>query len=359
MVIALLAAACSSAKPEVAEAPSTTAALATPPPSVTRSSASPTSGAACRGLGQAAPAGEVTWLAGGNLVDPAGCLVAAGPAGAVGSWGGAGDRVVLGDGVLLAGAPAPTSLGGGPLVLSKPAGTSVLRVTEAGRLLKREIGKGDWRDISFLGHHDVAVYHPAGRAIVSTGSGADGQSAMVIADNQGRTPRPLLDIEAARSVGTPAFTASGALLYTADHGDHVDLHRLEIGDDKISTVTSVQAPGTIGNVVTSPFTGGGVAWTIGQCSSGGSSALKAERGGSFFALAGTEAESARPVGWLADGRLAAIAGQACDPSRPGKLLLVGSGKVEVLADAVTSAAVRAVLPSPPPSPEVIPLQAVA
>ncbi|CAA9243730.1 MAG: hypothetical protein AVDCRST_MAG76-1912 [uncultured Acidimicrobiales bacterium] len=127
---------------------------------------------------------------------------------------------------------------------------------------------------------------------------------MALADNEGVNPQPLLEIEAARSVSNPTFTASGALLYTADHGDRVDLHRLEIGE-----------------------------------------------------LKGTpEALAARPVGWLSDGRLAAVTGQICQTTKPGKLLLVGEGGVEVVAEAVTSAAVRAVLPPPPPTPSIIPDQ---
>jgi hypothetical protein len=355
--VLLVGGACSSAKPEVAVPASTTAPTGAPTTSAPSTAAPTSPPAPCRGLGQVAAGGDLTWLADGKLMDRAGCLVET--AGGLGAWGGTADRVVLGDGVRFAGAAAPAPVGAGPVVLSRPTGKSVLRVTGAGKLLKREIGGGEWRDISFLGRHEAAVYHPAGRHIVSTGTDGDGKAAMVITDNEGRDPQPLLTIEAATSVGNPAFTASGALLYTADHTGHVDLHRLEIGDDKISTVTSVKAPGTIGNVVTSPFSGGGVAWTIGQCAPGSSATLKAQRGGTFFPLDGTEADTARPVGWLPDGRLAAIAGQGCDAAKPGKLLLVGADKVEVVAEAVTAAAVRAVLPPPPPPPAIIPPQGVA
>ncbi len=163
----------------------------------------------------------------------------------------------------------------------------------------------------------------------------------------GRAPKPLLDNESARHIAEPEFTASGALLFTADHGDHVDLHRLEIDAAKLTTIAAVNAPATIGNITTSPFEGGGVAWTTGDCASKTPPAMTAERGGVFFPLAGTQAVGARPVGWLPDGGLVAIEGQTCKAGAPGTLLVLKGADVEVVAHDVTTAAVRAVLPPPP------------
>lgn len=326
------------------------------------SSSTPATGGsvACRGLGQGTTGGDVTWVTDGRLFDRTGCLVERGAE--VVAWNGTADRVVLGDGTVLTG-DARTQLTGGPLVLSKPTGKAVLRIDGGGKLLKRDVASGEWRDISFLAHHETAVYHPAGRTIASAGTDEAGKASLAIADNVGRNAKPLLGGEAALHVGSLAFTASGALLFTADHGDHVDLHRLEFtAGAKITTITSVKAPSTIADVITSPFGGGGVAWTTGSCSTGTAPVLAAERGSSYLALKGTEAESARPVGWLPDGSLAVVGGQTCQRDKPGKLLVLRTGgatKVDVVAQSVTSAAVRAVLPPPPPSPTILPAAAEA
>lgn len=310
-------------------------------------------------MGPIEGAGEVTFVRGGKLLDTTGCLLAGAAESSSVTWGGAADRVVVGNTITLAGQPAAQTLGAGAIVLSRPTGKAVLRVGAGGRLEKREIDSDDWRDISFLAKHETAVYHPAGRSIVSTGTDEDGKATLAIADNEGRGPKPLLDNESAKHINDPVFTASGALLFTADHGDHVDLHRLEIDAAKLTTVAAVNAPATIDNITTSPFEGGGVAWTTGDCASKTPPVMTAERGGAFFPLAGTQVAGARPVGWLPDGRLLAIDGQTCATGAPGTLLVLKGAELEVVAHDVTAAAVRAVLPPPPPPPPSISQQAPA
>ncbi|MGI8810440.1 MAG: hypothetical protein ACR2KK_21825 [Acidimicrobiales bacterium] len=356
MVLAVLvvAGACASSKDDAAAPASSSTAR---PASSTSSSTGPA--VSCRGVGEAPAGGAVTWVTDGRLVDAGGCLLA--PAEATGDveWGGKADRVLIGGGVALGSPPATMPLGPGPLVLSKPVGTAVLRVTKDGTLEKRKLDSQEWTDISFLAGHETAVYHPAGRSIVSSGTDDEGNATLVIADNEGRDPRPLLDDESAEHVADPVFTASGALLFTADHGDHVDLHRLEIDAGKLTTVTSVKAPATIANITTSPFKGGGVAWTTGDCASKTPPALIAERGGNYLSLSDTKAATARPVGWLPDGRLVAVDGQICKPAVPGKLLVVNDGTADVVAEGVSTAAIRAVRPPPPPPPSTISQRAPA
>lgn len=357
VVMTLAATACTS--PERTAAPTMESSSTAPSTTPVAGAASARQDPSCRGLGEPTTGGAVTWVSEGRLFDESGCLLVLARPASVVTWGGKADRVVLGDTVIVRGQDPLPPVQGGRLSLSRPVGTSVLHVTGDGKLLKHQLATGQVRHIPVLRSHHAAVYHPAGRHIVAAGTDDGGSPALVIATNEGGDVRPLLGIESANAVADPSFTASGALLYTAAHSDRVDLHRLEIGDDKFSTVASVKRPGTIRDVTTSPFRGGGVAWTAGDCSSPSPPSLVAERGGKFLSIKGTEAEHARPVGWLPDGALVAVAGQMCNRSNTGKLLVVRTGGIEVIADRVTSAAARAVLPPPPPPPRSIPQQAPA
>jgi hypothetical protein len=342
VLIALLAAGCSSDGDD--EAVSTT----------TTSTSTSTSATAvpvqCRGLGEVPAGGAVTWISEGRLYDESGCLVdeAAAPV----EWGGTGDRVLLGGSMVTA--AGRTKLFDSATALSRPTGTAVLSISTEGRLLKREVDAPAERDLRILSKHTDVVYHPAGRSIVVAGE-RGGQPQLLITDNEGGDDRPLLEIEQAKSVSNPVFTASGALLYTADHGDRVDLHRLEIGSDTFSTPDTVPAPGTIDHVVASPFDGGGVAWMKGECAS---AVLRAQRGGAFFETSGTEVANARPVGWMPDGGLVLLKGPMCQDT-PGTLFVWRDGAARRIADNVTAAAVRAVLPPPPEPPQAIPQEAPA
>jgi len=295
----------------------------------------------------------------GRLVTAAGCLVEHDNATTVREWGGEADRVVVDNTVLVAGS-SPIELGGdGQLVLSRPKGTAVLRLTPDGKLLKREILGETWRDISFMAHHEFAAYHPAGHHVVSSGTNEEGGAELMIADNEGRDPRRLLTIEDANHVGNPTFTADGALLYVADHEGHVDLHLLNLGDDAFSTLATVTDPGGITDVTASPFANGGVAWTEGRCTATESPVLKVRPGTASLSVAGTDAEHTRPVGWLPDGGLVLIDQEDCAPSARGTLSVLRGATSGVLASNVSSAAVRAVLPPPAEPPRQIPQQAPA
>ena len=367
VAVLVLAGGCSSDKAgkDDAESKRTTSTPSTAAP-VTSSSA-PQSSECAGGIGAAPASGQaqVTWLAGGRLLGAAPragaaaqCLAEA-PSGTTGvQWGGNGDRVLLGTTVVFGGSKAAQAFSSGErAVLSRPTGKAVLEVLN-GKLEKKELDAGQLH-LEFMERHDAAVYHPAGRHIVSWGQ-ADGRAGLWIASNTGGDAREVVTNESGVKAFTGvAWTASGALLYVADHGDHVDLHRLVIGEDTFSTVASVRAPGTIGAVTASPFEGGGVAWTAGDCAAG-SMKLVAERGGKYFKLDGTEAAGAAPAGWLPDGTLVAVSGQACSPGQAGKVLLVHpAGGVDVLAEGATAAAVRAVLPPPPAPPKNIPQAAPA
>ena len=347
--LAVLATGCTSSSDDADVVAPTTASTAAP-------STGSTSAVSCRGIGAAPANGGVTWISAGRLYDESGCLVDMG--GTTLAWGGKADRVLI-DGTVVLADRQVRLFDSAATSLSRPTGTAVLSIRSDGTLQKRELDAPTARDLAIVRKHEFVVYHPAGRSIVVAGTGGGGGPELVITDNEGNDAKPLLEIEQATSVGNPVFTASGALLYTADHGDRVDLHRLEIGEDRFTTPDSVPAPGTIDHVVASPFDGGGVAWMKGECRN---AVLRAQRGGVFFETAGTEVGFARPVGWLPDGGLVLLRGPTCGKTgdgNPGILYVWKDGAARRIADNVTTAAVRAVLPPPPDPPRVIPQEAPA
>lgn len=242
----------------------------------------------CEGIGAAPGSAEVTWVENRRLWSKAPtvggeprCLAEVDEPGDVQAlqWGGAGDRLLVNSKVLFADSKVVEAFAtSGHTMLSRPKGTSVVRVAGV-KLSKRELDKAE-RDVTFMDRHDGAVYHPAGTHIVSWGANA-GTPMLVIASNNGADPRDVVTNESGvKASSGVAFTASGALLYVADHGDHVDhvdMHRLVIGEQTFSTVTTVKASGLgegIFHVAASPFEGGGVAWNEGHCSPAGLEILR-------------------------------------------------------------------------------------
>lgn len=374
--VALLAGACSSDSDKRDDAaPSTTSSSTAQGPSTTGAATA----VSCDGLGAAPAEGsaEITWIGDdGRLwavaADKAGtssaekrCLLDGAEAEDGVAWGGDADRVLVRGKVVFADGrteePFPP---GGITVLSRPTGTSVLNVQD-GRLRKRELG-GDRTDITFLSGHGDTIYHPAGRHIVSTGT-EDGRSILHIADNRGQGSQALVENETADLIYNPAFTASGALLFVADHGSYTELHRLEIDAGELSTIVREDIPDGIADLVTSPFQGGGVAWSQGVCDiAKGGRRLRAQRSGEYFKTEGTAVERAEPLGWTPDGGIVVATPGFCDaegevdPATIERVLyLFKDGVATEVTRGVQTAAVRAVLPPPPAPPKSIPQQAPA
>jgi hypothetical protein len=272
-------------------------------------------------------------------------------------WAGAADRVLLSDGKILtssggvvAGLPAGSKLG-----WSRPKGTAIIGVTDDGHLLKRTLDGSASSEISFLANHDEAVYHPAGRAIASTGVGSGGYG-IYLADNQGRLLRPLVLTEGAH-ISQLQWTVSGALMFVADHGDHTDLHRLDLGTGELTTATAVPGSASIDHFVASTFPGGGVAWVEGNCKEGDRK-LVVERGGAAVTLPST-LSGAAPVGWLPDGVLVLQAAAGCATNPTGALYALEGSTPTRLVSAARGPAVRVVLPAGPELPASIPDSAPA
>ncbi|HET9441863.1 MAG TPA: hypothetical protein VFO65_01000, partial [Acidimicrobiales bacterium] len=149
------------------------------------------------------------------------------------------------------------------------------------------------------------------------------------------------------------------LLFTAAHEGAVVLHRRPLDSDVLTVIDSAEAPDTIDFVTTSPFPGGGVAWTRGRCGPGTRPVTRATRGGRFVDLEGTPVAAARPVGWLPDGSLVATDGGVCAGDEAGRVVVFKDGEASVLTASGRAPAVRAALPPPPEPPAEIPDQAPA
>lgn len=306
--------------------------------------------------------GEISWVDHGNLVSvtPSGgetnCLVrSVGEGGAV-QWSGDAGKVLIGNVLHTGNSAAQEFDRPAGLRLSRPTGRSVVQVG-GGRILKYEDGAQEPKDITFVDQPGEVLYHPAGRNIVATGVDG-GVPVLKIADNLGRDARTLAEGETARGFSSLAFTAKNALLFVADHGAQVHLHRLELETGKLTTVaTAVGSGRAIANVTTSPFPGGGVAWT-----EGGPCDLVVSRDAQLVDVRGVAAAGAVPVGWLPDRTLVVTTAGCAASSSPssGDVYVVGEdGESRLFVRDVIAPAVRAVLPTPEPPPAAVPSEAPA
>lgn len=359
VVVAVLAAGCTGDDGEDQAGPDTSArATSTTAPS----GSTATTGVNCT-FDEVPAGGEVTWLEDDNLMagppsGPARCLVAGAGGASTVQWSGDGTKVLVGAALRTAAGVQQEFARAQNLRLSRPTGRSVLSIGGE-RIQKHENGAADGKDITFVDQPVEVLYHPAGRSIVASGLDEDGTTPVLkIADNQGREPAVLAVGEKARSLGSLAFTASNALLFVGDHGDESHLHRLELATGRLTTVATEKAPGRIAGVTTSPFPGGGVAWTQGTASA---CRLVVSQDAAFIDVASTPVAAAQPVGWLPDRSLVVTtAGCAPTPSPTGDLYLVSAPAAPtLLVRGVTSPAVRAVLPTPEAAPAAIPDQAPA
>jgi hypothetical protein len=346
LAVAVLAGGCSSKDSKDSAQPTTTSA-----PSGTSTTASD---ADCT-FTEVSGGGEATWVVGGQLRAAVPgktwhCL-AGGVSGQSVQWSGDGAKALI-DGALLSATGVVRRFAEPALRLSRPTGRSVIAV--GSRVLKYENGAQDARDITFVDHPTEVIYHPAGRSIVATGTDASGKPVLKIADNQGQNAKDLVTAETAERISSLAFTASNALLFVADHGDHQHLHRLELATAKLTTVSEVKKPNGFARVTTSPFPGGGVAWNeTGPCK------LVMVQDAKFIGIKLAAVAAGSPVGWLADRSLV-VKADSCGSSPTGALYAVSAdGASTLIVDNAGTAAVRVVLPDPEPPPAQVPDDAPA
>jgi hypothetical protein len=248
-------------------------------------------------------------------------------------------------------------------VVWSPAGTSLLAVTGDGRLLKRPATGGPAQDMTFLNRYDTAVYHPSGRAIVAVGDGdSEAGYGIYLADTTGALQATLADGETTHHIDALAWTSDGQLVFTAEHPNRWDLHRLDLTTGQLTTLASTLSPDEpITDVVTSPFPGGGIAWREGRCAADGPPPVtKMVLAGQPIRLPATLA-SAVPIGWLPDDGLVFLHESSCTtrptPTSAGDVYVFRSGISTTVASGATGATVRAALPPPPLLPASIPSDA--
>ena len=266
------------------------------------------------------------------------------------SWSPSGARLLL-DGDVVADANGVRVSGFLPtnsdVQWSGPNGTSLLASTAAGRLVKRNSTTSARTDVTFLDRHDSSAYHPAGKAIISLGSGFDANTAektvgVWLADNGGRGSRLLVRDESAAAIGEPRFDSSGAKLYfLAAHAggtSHVHVYDIEGGTLEVA----YQAKSAFDRLVTSGVDEDTWAVRVGDCSAKAS--VVAAFGSEPLPLNQPElnGQAVEPVGWLANRVLLVIARpQGC--TGPGSLWRISDVGLGVkIADNVSAAAPRTV-----------------
>ncbi len=291
----------------------------------------------CQGLGAPPSEGAITFVDAGRLLSVGAspsasvtCLLDGVGAGPALRWNGPADKVIMPDGRVVAPTGAADVARGQAtsITWSYPTGTTVLDV-DAGRLLLIPAGGGDPLDISFLARHDAAVYHPAGTHVVSSGLARDGTYGLWMATNRGSNVGRLVR-EPAISISNLVFTANDQLLFVADHGDHKDLHQMDLTTGKLVTAATIPSTGCFTAVVASRLAGGGVAWATAPCS-GGTVTATAVRNGAFLPLAGTEMASAHPVGFLPDGTLVGRGAAGIITFRDGHVASISSARTGMVA----------------------------
>lgn len=311
----------------------------------------------CNGVRAAPASAAITWIAGGRLWqrdanggEPT-CLLEAGFPSL--EWGGAGDRVRIGDTVVLG--DDVSVLGDIDRHLdgfSRPTGTAVLARATDGPLFKLPLDGSAPIELPAFHGSEEATYHPAGTAIVSVQPLGD-RPGLILASNLGHDPRWLVDNETASELRRLTFTAGGALLFLAQHEGRQHVHRLDLATNTLSTVyeLDVVEDETVHDVVTSPFRDDDVA--ISRGTQHQLTGLWVRRDGELVSVAGTPLEHGEPIAWLPDGSL--LVGvyeddvHCCDVP-PFDLYVLRAEGVERVAGDVAAAAVRAVLPPPPPPP---------
>jgi hypothetical protein len=240
---------------------------------------------------------------------------------------------------------------------STPKGTSLIGATGTGALAKREATTAKRTDVSYLSRHDWSAYHPAGKAIVSIGTGREpGSTAdslgIWLATNLGTESRLLVRDESAAAISEPTFDADGTALYfLADHGaqgSHV--HFYVPGEGTLAEAW--EGPGRLQNLSISRVDNGAWAVNAGPCQGAGKAAaplIVAFENGLEFELDPVVDLSTRrelrgsvrnePVGWLPGKKLLVLARSTCNG--PGTLWSFSpNGAAVKVATGVTAAAPR-------------------
>lgn len=307
--------------------------------------------AACPGIGPAPAGGEITWVKDGRLWaaadDGPGTRCLFETTRDTVAWGGAADRVLANDHtIVLAGGPQGIGADGDRLLSwSRPTGKALLATTVDDTLTKLPVN-GDPQIGIFEAATTESAYHPAGLSIVIVVPQGD-RPGLLMTSNTGENPRWIVENETATKIHDLAFTATGALLFVAEHDDMQHLHRLDLTTSEPELTIVLEAPlgERLGAVVASPWDDGRIAVGA-DCT--GRSPLHVRVDGTEVDLRGTDVADGEPIGWLPDNSLVVLTHP--DGCGPGDLYSVTGTTATLVDHDVDGSAVRAVLPPPPPPP---------
>ncbi len=269
-------------------------------------------------------------------------------------WGPAADRAISGEQLITeATGPGVRTYAGLPTTASftRPTGTSVIAVTDDGRLVKTKVDTGAETDISFLTRHDAVVYYPSGTHVITSGRGPYGMGGIWLATNQGTEAQLLASAEGVVITNLHISEDGASLVFVADHGDVTHVHRALLagaeiltGEDEAQAETLVETTGDVASLVLTRW--GEVAVAYGDCGAGYD--VYAE------GLREDQVERMIPIAYLGQLVLMADIGDACSPDdRPYDLYVVQQFEDTapvLLVSQVSEVDIRLPVGEPPPPP---------
>ncbi len=239
---------------------------------------------------------------------------------------------------------------------TRPTGTSVVGIAEDGRLVKYPIDGGPPVDLSFLDRHDEVLYHPAGTHVIVVGESAAGVYGIWLATNIGTESELLIEGTTA-TLSSASVSQDGLFMqFLADHGDVSHLHRIFLPDASTAEFDASIEHGTsapLSHLVVSPFDNAELALAEGTCGADLHTVLPYWEGDVL-----PEFES-RPIGFLPGfpaRLLVAAYPDGCHADSPVDLYLVTVDQVEDPVLIVGGAhpfalpGLRVAHPDPPPPP---------
>jgi hypothetical protein len=235
-----------------------------------------------------------------------------------------------------------------------PAATGIFAPTASNRtLVRRDAADPNLRsEITFLSQTVAAVAHPAGGAVLASGTALDGTSGIYVATDTGVSARTLVSIvqgtgesDGSRTVTVPELGADAAgdvLYFIVDTGTSFRVDQLILGDLSVTELSSEQAP--ISQLTIGPARRS-VAWKVGLCNSITRTRVRDDRTATAVEVGpGTPIEplSLAPVGWL-DGARLVVAARPLGCEGPADVWIWNllDGSATLLAKTVEFASVRA------------------
>lgn len=307
--------------------------------------------ATCTFTAAQAGSGSITFAKAGKLFElvpgaPAAACVA--PLGdqraAAVTWSPDGTRALVGGvKVVASNAVRPSGFdpGDGSVSWSYPTGKALIAPSTATGSLtwRNSADPTQTRDVSFLAHTDVAVYHLAGKDIIAAGTANDGVRGLFIASNRGENVRTLATLnEPTTKITAIAVSPDNFVYFVHDHGTYQELHSLQLPGLMLTNLARGEQGETLSQLTVGAA---GVAVAVGDCSA------------TMRVWSNTLAEgrqvlpgrSVMPVGWLGTNLVVVARTQGC--SGPADVWLVdtldaGTSATRLL-QAVDEVSVRTVL----------------